>query len=139
MQNAAIEIKEMLQQVIGCDITNVVHTARLTRLGELHISKAKSFNAKLKVEVQKAKRRANDCKIKGVKNISNAIGGPRAKPLTCVFRDRDTEDGGTKGQMTAEPREVDAVVKRAWQVIYKGMSGCFIAAVEQFLNSLVHL
>ena len=36
--------------------------------------------------------------------------------------------------MTAEPREVDAVVKRAWQVIYNGMSGCIIAAVEKFLE-----
>ena len=40
----------------------------------------------------------------------------------------------TKSQMTAEPREVDAVVKRAWQVIYNGMSGCITAAVEQILE-----
>ena len=56
VQNAAIEIKELLQQVMALDPTNVVHTAQMTRLGELHLNKAKSFNAKMKAEVAKAKR-----------------------------------------------------------------------------------
>ena len=84
VQNAAIEIREMLQQAIACDLTNTVHTAKMARLGEFHLNKAKSFYATLKVDVAKAKREANDCKTKGIKNISNAISGPRAKPLTCV-------------------------------------------------------
>ena len=71
---------------------------------------------------------------KGIKNISQAIGGPKAKPLTCVARDRDTEDGGLKGQITTNPQEVDAVVKREWQKVYNGMAGNIEKAVAVFLS-----
>ena len=122
VQQAAQEIKEMLQQVMACNTMNPIHSAKLTRIGELHVNKAKNFNAKVKAHVKAAKRESNDCKTKGVKNLSRAIGGQRAKPLTCVCRDRDTKDGGKAGQITTDPQEVDAVVKRAWQLIYNGIS-----------------
>ena len=125
----------MLQQVIACDTTNPIHSAKLTRIGELHASKAKSFNAKVKAHVISAKRELNDCKTKGAKNLSRAIGGQRAKPLTCVCRDRDTNDGGKTGQITTDPQEVDAVVKRAWQLIYNGVNGCIKTAVDKFLST----
>ena len=117
-----------------CDLSNVIHTAKLTRIGDAHIAKAKAYEAKVKAEVIQARRQGNDCKDKGIKNLSKAISGPRAKPLTCVQRDRDTSDGGKVGQMTADPREVDAVVKRAWKAIYDGMQGCITPAVAKFLS-----
>ena len=93
VQHAAIEIKEMLQHVQGCDTTNPIHAAKIIRIGELHINKAKAFSSKLKAEIKKTKRGANDCKVNGLRNISNAIGSQQTRPLACVFRDRDTPDG----------------------------------------------
>ena len=135
IEQAANEFKEILVQVIGCDITNTIHSAKLQRLGESHIAKAKEFSAKLKAEIAQAKRQANDCPSKGIKNISRSIGGPKAKPLMGVFRDRDTPDGGKAGQMTSDPAEIDAVVKRAWKAVYDGMQGCIVKAVEIYLET----
>ena len=103
-------------------------------MGESHIAKAKEFNGKLKAEIVNAKRQANECPTKGIKNISRSIGGPKAKPLMGVFRDRDTPDGGKAGQMTSDPAEIDAVVKRAWKAVYDGMQGCILKAVENYLE-----
>ena len=61
IQKVAQEFKEMLIQVLDCDVTNTVHAAKLQRLGESHAAKAKEFNAKLKAELTKAKRQENDC------------------------------------------------------------------------------
>ena len=49
-------------------------------------------------------------------------------------RDRDTEDGGRKGEIASKPTEIDAIVKRAWKTIHDGMSGCIDTAVEEYLN-----
>ena len=119
---------------MDCDYVNIIHMVKVQRLGEAHINRAKSYNAKAKAEATKQKRDDNDCKLKGIKNISRAIGGSRAKPLTCVVRDRDTEDGGLKGQITTNPQEVDAVVKREWQRIHNGMGGNIEKAVATFLS-----
>ena len=51
-----------------------------------------------------------------------------------VFRDRDTPDGGKAGQMTSDPAEIDAVVKRAWKAVYDGMQGCTVNATEKYLT-----
>ena len=134
VQQAAQEFKELLVQVIGCDVTNTVQAAKIQRLGEMHIAKAKAFSSKVKAEIAQAKRQENDCQAKGIKNVSRSIGGPRAKPLMGVFRDKDTPDGGKAGQMTSDPAEIDAVVKRAWQTVYDGMGGCITTAVETYLE-----
>ena len=34
IEQAANEFKEILVQVIGCDVTNTIHSAKLKRLGE---------------------------------------------------------------------------------------------------------
>ena len=67
-------------QVIGCDVANTIHSAKLQRLGETHIAKAKEFSAKLKAEIAQAKRQANDCPSKGIKNISRSIGDRKPNP-----------------------------------------------------------
>ena len=134
VQQAAKEFKDMLVQALQCDPKNTIHAAKMQRLGEQHAEKAKAYNAKVKAEVIKAKRQTNDSAAKGMKNVSRSISGPTAKPLMGVFRDRDTPDGGKKGQMTSEPAEVDAVVKRAWQAIYQGMEGCIDEAVKKYLS-----
>ena len=38
-----------------------------------------------------------------------------------------------RDRITTDPQEVDAVVNRAWQLIYNGMSGCIKIAVDKFL------
>lgn len=104
----------MLIQVIGCDITNTIHAAKIQRIGEMHISKAKDFRANVKAEIARVKRQENDSLTKGIKNVSRYIGGPRATPLMGVFPDTDTPDGRRVGQMTSDLAEIDAIVKRAW-------------------------
>ena len=52
----------------------------------------------------------------------------------CVARDRDTEDGGKKGQLTSNPADIDEVVRRAWKAIYDGIGGNIETAIEFFLN-----
>ena len=48
----------------------------------------------------------------------------------CVARDRDAEDGGKKGQLTSNPADIDAVVRRAWKAVYDGIGGTIGTAVE---------
>ena len=115
IQNAEGEISEMLESLRDIDLTNPIVSCKLTRYGNLHVAKAKTYSAKLKAEIKKTKKVANDCKVKGLKNISKAIGDRPAKPLTCVCRDRDTQDGGKAGEITTCPQEADAVVRRAWK------------------------
>ena len=52
-----------------------------------------------------------------------------------ICRDRDTSDGGKAGQMTSNPEDVDALVKRAWQKIHAGAGGCITSAVDSFFNN----
>ena len=134
VQQAAQEFKEIHEQIGSIDTENPISSAKLTRLGEMHINKAKAFSSKFRQEIKKAKRRNNDCKIKGLKNISRAIGQQPARPLTCVCRDEPTIDGGKVGEITTNPREVDAIVKRAWKKIYDGVGGCIQEGVDVFLE-----
>lgn len=57
-----------------------------------------------------------------------------AKFLMGVFRDRDTPDDGKAGQMTSDPAEIDAVVKRAWKIVYDGMQGSILKAIGDYLE-----
>ena len=67
--------------------------------------------------------------------MSAAIGEQAGKPLASVCRDQDTSDGGKTGQMASNPADIDAIVKRAWQKIHRGMGGCIANAVELFLDT----
>ena len=55
-QRAEQEIEDMRQQVQTCDIKNIIHVAKVARLAEAHIQKAKSYMAKMKEEVRKVKK-----------------------------------------------------------------------------------
>ena len=66
VQQAAQEFKEMLTQMLGCDPQNVIHAAKIQRLGEQHAARAKVYNAKVKSELTKAKRQAYECPSKGI-------------------------------------------------------------------------
>ena len=125
----------MHQDMLERKVDNIIHAAKITRMGEMHILKAKAMIGKLKSEITKVRRAANSSKIDGVKHLSKAIGDKPAKPLTCVVRDRDTADGGKKGEITTNPKDVDAIVKRAWKAIYDGMAGCMETAVQTFLEA----
>jgi len=58
-QQAGEEFKEMLQQLNTCDPNSVIHSAKVKRLGEMHIERAKSYAAKIKAEVRKRKQEQN--------------------------------------------------------------------------------
>ena len=74
-----------------------------------------------------------------MKNISKALGGHQARPLKCVYRDSDTADGGKQGEITSDPKEVDAIVKRAWQNIFEGIGGCLTSAIDYFLDKYINI
>jgi len=57
------------------------------------------------------------------------MGDAKANARIAIGRDRDTRDGGRKGEMTTDPVEVDDIVKRGWKVIYDGMAGNMEQAV----------
>ena len=97
VQQYATEFTEILDQVHTCSLDNVIHAAKLKRLGDMHEARAKAIRMKLRGEVQKARRHKNCCSKHGVKNLSKTIGEQQAKCLMCVARDRDTEDGGKMG------------------------------------------
>ena len=90
--NAATEVSEMLAQVRNSDVGNTIHTAKMIRLSEEHKAKAKAYTNRQREEVRKAKRHHNDSKYKGFTHISKAMGGPQARPLTSVYRDRYTAE-----------------------------------------------
>ena len=83
--NAAIEVSEMLAEVRTCNVDNVIHTAKLTRLNESHTAKAKTYTTRQREEVRKAKRHQNDSKDKALKHIPNTIG---EAARVCVQRPR---------------------------------------------------
>ena len=124
----------MRQTAAECDVFNIIHVAKLERLGEMHTKQAKANMSKMYDEFNQAKRERFSCKKTGIKSISRAIEGSKAQPLVCVERDRNTSDGGKKGEITSNPRDIDAVVKRAWQAIHDGANGCIETAVEAFVN-----
>ena len=75
VQQHAIEAHEMLQEMQQCDLGNVIHAAKITRLGEAHIRRAKGIRGKLKDEIAKIK--------KGSKLKQN---GRHQGPFTCCRR-----------------------------------------------------
>ena len=92
------------------------------------------MTSKAKAEAIKLRKEANSDKKDGIKQLSRAIESEPAKPLLCVKRDRDTPDGGKQGEITTNPEEVDAIVKRAWKEIYDGMAGCMDTAIDLFFD-----
>lgn len=133
-QTNAIQMGEILTQANMCDLDKVIHAAKLRRLAEAHASRAKAIRDKLRAEVQNAKATNKSCKKFGVKNLSAAIRDQKAQALTCVARDRDTKDGGKKGQRTANPTDIDAVARRAWGNIYDGVADAIGNVVDIFMN-----
>ena len=124
----------ILSEVLECDPENVIHAAKIRRLADEHAKRAKAIRDQLRAEVRRAKAGENSCNKTGVKSISAAIGEQKAQAITCIIRDRDTEDGGKKGQMTANPTDIDAVVRRAWRTIYNGTTDAAGGAVDLFMN-----
>ena len=102
----------------------ITHAAKLIRVGRKHADRANTLLGTCRNMCTKEKRAANSEGSKGIKNASAAIGDNKAKPLVAIKRGRDTPDGGLAGQTTTDPREVDAIVHRAWKRIYDGMAGC---------------
>lgn len=73
--------------------------------------------------------------------MSKAIDGQKGQPLKSIQRDRYTPDGGKAGQVTHDPKQIDAVVKRAWRAVHHGNVQDVEQTVESFLdkyNRYVH-
>ena len=112
----------------------MIHAAKITRIGEAHKQSAKNYLARVKNEVERQKRERNSCTKSRGKHLSAAISEQKGKPMTNIVRDRDTDDGGKKGQITSNPADIDGIVRRAWQAIHKGAEGCIESAVDIFLG-----
>ena len=96
LQQGAQEIHEMRQQMQECDVTNIIHSAKIARMAEAHARRAKSCMEGLRSEARKVKSEHNPSKQVGIKNISRAIGDNRAHSMVSVERDRDTHHYGGK-------------------------------------------
>ena len=105
----------------------------------MHTAKAKSFFEKCRAVVRKTKVEENSNGGKGVKKIANLVGEAKARALTAIERDKDTSDGGRKGEITTNPKDVDAIVKRAWKIIYDGIGGNIEEAVGVYLEDYRNL
>ena len=102
---------------------------------EAHKRLARRYSAKAKGEVEKVIKQRNSSGDDGGKRLAAAVGEQLEKTLTNVCRGQDITDGGKAGQMTSNPADVDAIVKRAWQQIHKGAGGCITKAVDAFVDT----
>ena len=134
VQKLGGEAKEAMYLIEACDINNTTHAAKIARYGEVHKQKAQIYIAKAKGEVAKVTRERNSSCRYGGKHLAAAVSEQRGKPMTNICRDRDTSDGGKKGQITSNPADVDDIVSRAWQAIHKGAGGCIAAAVDHVMD-----
>ena len=98
-------------------INNIMHTSIIKKIAQSHTDTSKKLKAAARNEAIKLKRSANSDtnKGKGSRNISRHISTSEAKPLMGVKRDRDTPDGGKKGEITTDPTQIDLIVQRAWK------------------------
>ena len=55
----AVEIQEILLRIREHKTENIMHAAKIQRLGEQHVQRAKSLTSKAKAEVMQAKRGTN--------------------------------------------------------------------------------
>ena len=117
-----------------CDVLNPIHAAKIIRVANNHSEKSKRLKQQMATEVSRENNDANSEGSQGLKRIPKAISDNQAKPLMSIQRDQDTEDGGKAGEMTANPQQVDAIVKRAWTKIHDGMAGPINEAVDRFLE-----
>ena len=74
MEKDAQEIGDMKNEISRCDLTNVIHTAKLKRMAEQHWNKAKVQEAKAKEEIKRSVKEKNSDKKGGMKSISRHIG-----------------------------------------------------------------
>jgi len=110
------EIVSTAHQLDHIDINNIMHTSLVKKIAQSHTDTSKKLKAAARNEAIKLKRIANSdtTKGKGSRNISRYIDTNEAKPLMGVKRDRDTPDGGKKGELTIDPMQIDLIVQRAW-------------------------
>ena len=113
------QTQELLELTEQCDLGNPLHSAKRTRCGEAHKRLAHQYFAKAKGEVENAVTNRNSNGEDGGKHLAAAVGDQLGTPLMSVCRDQDTADGGKTGQMTSNPEDVDAIVKRALQNIHE--------------------
>ena len=90
-------MKQSLEMIKQCDLSNVIHSAKMTRQGEAHKKLAQAYFAKAKGDVQTAIKIRNSSGNDGGKHLSVAIVEQAGKPFASVCRDRDTSDGGKAG------------------------------------------
>ena len=59
IQNFGMEMKQGLEIMEQCDLSNVINSAKMTRQGEAHKKMAQAYFAKAKGEVQAAVKARN--------------------------------------------------------------------------------
>ena len=85
-----MEMKQGLEIIEQCDLSNVIRSAKMTRQGEAHKNLAQAYFTKAKCEVQTVVSARNSSGNDGGKRLSAAIGDQAGKPLTSVCRDQYT-------------------------------------------------
>ena len=96
----------MSDAINDLDPMNIIHAARIGKLGQSHTDKAQALKAKIRAEARKLKAQAIADKKKGIKVISKLISEPPAQPLLFFKRDRDNGEGAKQGASTTKPYEI---------------------------------
>ena len=127
-------MKEIAHETDECELRNVIHAAKLQRMANAHANLASKYRARMKEECHRVRKTKNSNKADAVKNMAKELRDNPAQPLRCIERDQNTRDGGQKGEMTADPKEIDNIVKRAWKRIYDGAADCLEGMTNLFFS-----
>lgn len=84
--------------------------------------------------MQRSRGKADD-PVRGVQHIAKKIDAAALPPLRFAYRDAETRDGGVVGTLTADPKQVDAIVTRTWQKIHNGNVQCAANLVAEFIRT----
>lgn len=124
--------RQMGEDVKACDIRNSLHVPKLLKAAQRHIEIAKAWADKARSERRNNAKQASQDGSKGINVMSKATGGNGSKPLLYVKRDEECFGGGRPGTITTNPKEVDGIVRRAWQQMYDGSVANIDETVRQF-------
>ena len=84
----AKEISEPHEQIIDCKIDNILHAAKISRTGEVHITRANAMISKTNAEALKLRREANSDKRDGINKCLEQL---ETSQLTRSYVVKETE------------------------------------------------
>ena len=85
-----------------------------------HKDKAKTYRRRADAAKKKERKEDRQDGSKGQGKISKALNQPPAQPILYLSRDKPGPRGQPIGSTTTDPKEIDRIVRHAWNSIYSG-------------------